>query len=97
MGAYGNKRLTEDKVAGGLLVTLRESSKRCDRCDFPLDHSLWKGQRIVYSTNKSVVDGWICVRCALNPPKGSKTSKKPKPKVTIEDIDRYLCKLLGDK
>ena len=62
---------------------------RCDKCDTPLEWSEWNGKKIVYSTNSHMRMGFLCVKCAVNPAK-----RNAKPRVTIEDLDNYLTKLL---
>ena len=65
--------------------------RRCDRCDLPLQCSEYNNTGLVYSVNTSPLSGFICVRCA-----GTK-SPKGNVRVTVNDMDQYLQKLLGLK
>lgn len=61
------------------------NGKRCKKCDFNLDHSKWNNVRVVYSINTSKINGFLCIKCALN-----KSKHQDKPKVTIEQVEAYL-------
>lgn len=64
---------------------------RCDRCDLPLSCSTWKDKQISYSVTSNHRDGFLCVRCST---RNSNKNKASKPRVTIEELDEYLARLL---
>lgn len=74
------------------LTTEFNHNKRCDRCNNELKHSKWNDKDIIFSTSSVSTQGFLCIRCATTPVKVTKNVK-----TTLEDVDRYLCKLLGDR
>jgi|APSaa5957512535_1039671.scaffolds.fasta_scaffold265985_2 hypothetical protein len=71
------------------LTTEYGLSARCDSCDLPLHCSTWKNIKIVFSKNRSMRNGFLCVRCTIS--KGT-PGRRRDPNVTTEDLDNYLRK-----
>lgn len=72
------------------LTTDNKREIRCNKCDLLLEQSIYKNQKIVYCLSRRQV--YLCIQCALRRTKSSKNTR-----TTIEDVDRFLCGLLGDK
>ena len=64
-------------------LTSKCRKQRCTRCDFPLEHSIWKGKRIVYNLFNSGSQV-ICVKC-IQKTTGIRTH-------TPEDLDNFVFK-----
>ena len=78
--------MADNKSKKGLQSSFR-ISKRCSRCDFPLEHSLFKNQSIVFCIGRAQ---YLCIDCSLKPTKSNKN------RVTIDELDAFLKKKIGE-
>ncbi len=68
------------------LISKKPSNKRlrCDRCEVLLIHSITNGKFVIFSSSRSPIDGFYCVRCITIPSKNHKT------RVTMQQVDAFL-------
>lgn len=71
----------------GLITLSKCESLRCDRCDLLLKNSKWNDVMIFYSTNKKLIDGFVCIQCAVG------YNKQIMPKITVKEVDDFLTHL----
>lgn len=57
------------------------SNERCNRCDFPLELSTYKGVKVVF--NKAART-FLCIKCS------TRENKKQNVFATIQDLDNFV-------
>jgi hypothetical protein len=69
------------------LTNKSNGNARCTHCDLPLHCSTWKDVKVFFSLNRTLVNGFYCVRCATSrgPP-----GRRRKQNITIEELDKYV-------
>ena len=72
----------------GLTLDIKKSELRCEKCDNLLEHSEYNGTKIVYCISRKHL--YICIKCAMKP------MKNAKKRVTLDELDAFLQKKLGE-